>query len=71
MAHWKDVINIQDASDLGEYKPLRCDLCHEVYKYPGDWVRHMERNHTEEQLRLSNITAKLPERHKIAKTNAE
>ena len=37
-----------------EFPPLRCELCQEVFSSPGDWVRHIQSAHTEEQLAVSN-----------------
>lgn len=43
-----------EGDDASEFPPLRCELCQEVYHNPGDWVKHIQSAHTEEQLALSN-----------------
>ncbi|XP_049838539.1 zinc finger and BTB domain-containing protein 17-like isoform X1 [Schistocerca gregaria] len=36
-------VHVQEPSAL--YTPLTCDLCHETFSLPGDWVRHIENFH--------------------------
>ncbi|KAL1131776.1 hypothetical protein AAG570_011389 [Ranatra chinensis] len=43
--------------ESSEFPPLRCELCQEVFGSPGDWVRHIQSAHTEEQLAVSNSAA--------------
>lgn len=43
--------------DSKEFPPLKCDLCGNMYPTPQEWVRHIQTEHTEEQLALMNNSA--------------
>ncbi|RZF48502.1 hypothetical protein LSTR_LSTR007780 [Laodelphax striatellus] len=49
---------VEEEGTEAEYPPLRCELCQEVYSNPGDWVRHIQSAHTEEQLAISNQSSR-------------
>ncbi|KAG5332311.1 TTKA protein, partial [Acromyrmex heyeri] len=43
--------------DSKDFPPLKCDLCGNMYSTPQEWVRHIQTEHTEEQLALMNNSA--------------
>ena len=52
--NFQDTENGSGQQCNAEFPPLRCELCEQVFSSPGDWVRHIQTSHTEEQLAISN-----------------
>lgn len=47
---------------------LRCDLCSMLFLTPAEWVRHVQKTHTESELALSNKTT-APKRNRVASSS--
>lgn len=43
-----------NSNQSADFPPLRCELCELVFSTPGDWVRHIQNSHTEQELAISN-----------------
>ncbi|XP_033223076.1 zinc finger protein 3-like [Belonocnema kinseyi] len=56
---WNSLRSIQGDTDdeSKDFPPLKCDLCGNMYPTPQEWVRHIQTEHTEEQLALMNNSA--------------
>ncbi|KAK7873276.1 hypothetical protein R5R35_011342 [Gryllus longicercus] len=51
----KNSEKVPGSADQGtDFPPLRCELCELVFSSPGDWVRHIQNSHTEQELAISN-----------------
>ena len=51
---------LQEAVDGAEFPQLSCDLCGTQFSTPAAWVRHLQNDHSAEQLAASNKHSTAP-----------